>query len=123
MSLIFRIVGKLFYNSTMPKNKIRDFPPVFWVHAFLFAVSLTLPFWLNWKLIVIGIILFELQFVLIKDCFLTEIQFGKGSPGFWYFYITKYIYHHHLNPTITNIFVRVAYPIVLIISAYMIQVH
>ena len=105
----------------MYKKAKNDFPAVFWIHAFLFAVSVTLPFWMPWKLLVVGICLFELQFILLKDCFLTQMQFGKNSPGFWYFYITKYMYHHHLNPTVTNIFVRVAYPMVLIVCAYFIQ--
>ncbi len=57
------------------KNK-RDFGFIFWLHFVSILAIWSSPFWLSWKLIVLGIGLYYLQLLLMGDCVLTKWQFS-----------------------------------------------
>jgi hypothetical protein len=40
------------------------------------------PFWLDWKLIIAGIILYYLQILIFGGCILTYAQYGKWNETF-----------------------------------------
>ena len=52
------------------------------IHTILFAFSLSSPFWIDWKIVVVGFILYMLQKLILKGCLLSFAQFGSrnGRP-------------------------------------------
>lgn len=54
--------------------------PIF--HLLLLIASLTSPFWIDWKIVSIGFVLYILQKMLFKGCLLSFAEFGnnKGKP-------------------------------------------
>ncbi len=71
--------------------KKREFGFIFWVHLILIILVWTSPFWLNWKLIFLFIVLYYIQLIIFKDCILTKKQFKTKtrSTTFYYYYLTK----------------------------------
>lgn len=67
-----------------------DFGLIFWFHLILIILMWASPFWLSWKLIILGIFLYYLQLVIFKDCILTRAQFEtkKRSTTFYWYYLT-----------------------------------
>lgn len=64
------------------------------LHAFLLAASIFSPLWIDWKIIVIGCVLYILQKWVFKGCILSFAQFGikDGKPRehFTPYYLKKY---------------------------------
>jgi len=54
---------------------IKDFGFVFWIHLIIILFLWASPFLLNWKIIVLGIIIYYLQLLIFGDCVLTRKQF------------------------------------------------
>lgn len=50
---------------------------IFWTHLILIILVWTSPFWLNWKIIFLFVILNYLQIIIFKACVLTIAQFKK----------------------------------------------
>jgi len=47
-------------------------------HILLAFLAVTSPFWLDWKIVFLGLALYGLQLVTFKGCILTNIQFKGG---------------------------------------------
>jgi hypothetical protein len=67
--------------------------PIF--HSIIFLTAVGSPFWIDWKIVLIGFILYKLQFILFKGCVLSFAEFGKanGKPKerFTPYYLSKVI--------------------------------
>lgn len=71
------------------KNKSTDFGPLFWLHIVLIIGILTTPFFVDWRLILVGIALLQLQYWFFKGCVLSNKELGQGNGGFWFYYLKK----------------------------------
>jgi len=56
-------------------NDSKGFGLLFWLHLLLILAIWSSPFWMPWKLIILGIALYYLQLLLVGDCILTKRQF------------------------------------------------
>jgi hypothetical protein len=63
---------------------IKLFGFAFWLHLFLIVIAYSSPFLFSWKLILIGVFVLMLQFIVLRQCILTTLQFGEEK------YITFY---------------------------------
>ncbi len=63
------------------------------LHSLVFLAAVSSPFWIDWKIILIGFVLYKLQFVLFKGCILSFAEFGtaNGKPKerFTPYYLSK----------------------------------
>jgi hypothetical protein len=64
------------------------------LHLILLLASLLSPLWIDWKVVLIGYILYILQKILLKGCVLSYAEFGKSGSGpkqhFTPYYLKKY---------------------------------
>lgn len=100
----------------------KDFSFVFWLHLVLIITAWMSPFWADWRLILIGVILLSIQYLIIGGCYLTFLETGKDHKmTFYYYYLSK------IFPTIsknkTHFFIRYCSPILILIVAYLLQVQ
>ncbi len=65
-----------------------DFGLVFWIHSLLILGALASPFYLDYRVILILLGFYILQFVLFKQCVLSIFQFGKVD-GFYHHYAAR----------------------------------
>jgi hypothetical protein len=69
----------------------KPFGFIFWLHLVLNILAYISPFLFNWKLIVLGIILLQIQYFLIGGCYLSELELGKNrKESFFSFYFKKF---------------------------------
>lgn len=57
-----------------------------WAQAILIILCWVSPFFLNWKLILLGILVYYLQIILLKEDFFTRINFSSKERGEITFY-------------------------------------
>ena len=71
---------------------MRKLLPIF--HALLLFASLISPLWADWRIIVIGYVLYIAQKWVLKGCVLSFAEFGsaKGKPKMHFtpYYLKKY---------------------------------
>lgn len=51
-------------------------------HLIIMTLAYTSPFWLDWRLIIVGLGLYYLQIWIFGGCILTYAQFGKWDETF-----------------------------------------
>ena len=56
-------------------------------HFIIMLLAYTSPLWLDWKLIVIGVILYYIQLLIFGGCLLTKAQFGRFDASFTGYYL------------------------------------
>lgn len=59
------------------------------IHLIIIIFAYTSPFWLDYKIIAIGVIIYWLQVIIFKGCILTKEQFGVTKEIFVIYYIEK----------------------------------
>jgi hypothetical protein len=98
-----------------------DFGMIFWIHLILIIALWTSPFWLDWKLIIFGGILYSVQLMIFGDCILTRKQFGTKKRGitFYYYYLKKMGFNVS-SEGVRKFADRYSFPIILI-TAIIIQ--
>lgn len=52
------------------------------IHFVIMVLAYTSPFWLDWKLIALGIIIYYLQIWILGGCVLTYAQYGRWDETF-----------------------------------------
>ena len=69
----------------------KDFGIIFWVHLLIILAIYSSPFWVDWKIIAVGIGVYYLQLILFKNCILTTLQFNEKERDttFYSYYLTK----------------------------------
>jgi hypothetical protein len=50
----------------------------------------TSPFYLDWRIVILTVVLYHIQIYYAKGCLLTQGQFGKENEGFYYHYLRKF---------------------------------
>ena len=66
------------------------FGGIFFLHLLLIILVYFSPFLFNWKLLVLGVLLYYLQRIIFNGCILTKKQFGKMEyMTFYYPYLVK----------------------------------
>jgi hypothetical protein len=102
---------------TMKEN---EFGFWFWVHAVLLVPAYLSPIFFDWKLIVLGVVILQIQYWLIDGCILTHLEMGKDkNETFIWYYLVKIF--PTLNAKKTKFFIRIMVPIFLIIAGYIMQ--
>lgn len=98
----------------------KDFGIIFWLHLILIIAAWTSPLWVDWQLILLGIVALSIQYVVIGGCYLTFKESGKDRDmTFYYYYLSKK--YHRLNKRRVKIFIRYILPVLLLAIAYLIQ--
>lgn len=77
----------------MPTKAHKDYGPIFWLHLMLIISAYSLPFWVNWKLILVMVVIYRLQLFVFGGCVLTILEQKNKSAGeansFHRYYLTK----------------------------------
>ncbi|GEM_PF-870789 len=60
-----------------------------WMHVVVMVLAYTSPFWLDWRLVLGGVLLYYLQLWVFGGCVLTYAEFGKWEESFTLHYLTK----------------------------------
>lgn len=68
-----------------------DFGPIFWIHIVILTIIYSCPFWVDWRIILVGIFTCYLQWWLCGGCILTRRQFEgtKERITFHWYYLSK----------------------------------
>jgi hypothetical protein len=89
------------------------------LHALIILAAYTSPFWLSWKLILLGVVVYYLQLLVFGWCVLSLKQFDGRKQTFHEWYLAKLgIYP---NPKILKFFLDFIIPPVLVLVALAIQ--
>lgn len=99
-------------------KKQKNFGIYFWIHFIAILLLYTGPLTISWKIFLVITILYYLQVVILKGCFLTKIEFGKVEEGFYYHYLT--LAGFKLNLKKTN-FVVDCIPVLILILSIILQ--
>jgi len=59
------------------------------IHLILIALVVSSPVWLDWRLILLGIIIYYIQIIVFGGCLLSQWQFKNKEERFWGYYIKK----------------------------------
>ncbi|MBU6214715.1 hypothetical protein KGM48_02620 [Patescibacteria group bacterium] len=63
------------------------------LHIVLLIAWYTSPFYLDWRIVILTVVLYHFQLYYAKGCLITQGQFGKQNEGFYYHYLTKFGFH------------------------------
>lgn len=99
----------------------KDFGLLFWVHLLLIFLAYMSPFFVDWILILAGVMLVRIQFWELGGCILTKWEMGGRSHKEFIYYYVKKIWPHVKHDTIENIFHR-GIPLALVILSFIMQV-
>lgn len=99
----------------------KEFGLWFWVHILLLIPAYLSPLFIDWKLIVIGVAILQIQYWVIDGCILTHLEMGKDKNETFIWYYLKKIYPD-LDSKITKFVIRVIVPIVLVTAGIIIQI-
>ncbi|MDR3642696.1 MAG: hypothetical protein P4L74_03675 [Candidatus Doudnabacteria bacterium] len=98
----------------------RDFGIVFWIHLFFIILAYSSPFWLDWRVVTAGIILLQIQFLVIEGCILTQMEAGKDKDmTFGYYYLSKAF--PKLDKLKTKYFIRYGVSAIAFLLAFIFQ--
>ena len=98
----------------------KEFGLFFWIHIVLLILAYLSPLFVDWKIIVSGVILLQIQYWLIDGCYLTHLEMGKDKNQVFVWYYLQKLYPN-LNPKTTKFTVRIIIPILLVIFALLLQ--
>ena len=98
----------------------KEFGLFFWIHLTLLILAYLSPLFVDWKIIVSGVVLLQIQYWLINGCYLTHLEMGKDRNQVFVWYYLQKLYPT-LNPKTTKFTVRVIVPILLVIFALILQ--
>ena len=94
-------------------------PLLAFLHLGLILCAYFSPVWLNWRLILLGILLYYAQNIILGGCILTRAQFGSNEEGFYYHYLKKL--GIRLNKTQTTLVVDYIIPAIIFSTAIVYQ--
>jgi hypothetical protein len=94
-------------------------PLLAFLHLGLILCAYFSPVWLDWRLILIGILLYSAQNIILGGCILTRAQFGSNEEGFYYHYLKKL--GIRLNKRQTNLLVDYIIPVIIFSTAIVYQ--
>lgn len=99
----------------------KEFGFWFWIHILLLIPAYLSPLFIEWRLIVLGVVILQIQYWLIDGCVLTHLEMGKEKNETFIWYYLRKIYPN-LNAKYTKFVIRFVVPIVLIVIGIILQV-
>lgn len=93
----------------------------FWLHLLLLIPAYFSFILFDWWLIVFGVIVLQIQYLLIGGCFLTHLEMGKDKNETFIWYYLQKIYPR-INPVKTKFVIRFVVPVLIIATALVVQV-
>jgi hypothetical protein len=104
----------------MITNTKKEYGLYFWLHVVALLIAYLSPIIINWKIIVVGVAILQVQYIVINGCYLTHLEFGKDKKEvFLWYYLRRFF--PSLKPNTTKFFVRVVAPSLVIVAGYIIQ--
>jgi hypothetical protein len=94
-------------------------PLVIISHIVVILLAYSAPFWLDWRLVALGVILNYVQILIFKGCVLSLAQFEDKKQTFHEWYLRKLRFKPNRN--ILNFVLRYIIPFVLLGIAVMYQ--
>ncbi len=61
------------------------------IHLLIFLIAISSPFWIDWRVVLIGFVLYVLQMILLKGCVLSFWEFGRVGKKPKKRFITHYL--------------------------------
>lgn len=98
----------------------KEFGLWFWIHILLLIPAYLSPIFFDWKLIVIGVFILQIQYWMIGGCILTRLEMGKNKNETFIWYYLKKVYPE-ISPQKTKIIIRVIVPTVLVVTGFLLQ--
>ena len=95
-------------------------PIVIVLHIIVILLAYSAPFWLDWRLVALGVIVNYIQILIIGGCVLSHVQFEDKGQTFHEWYLKKS--GVKVNRKILNRVLRYIVPFVLLGLAVLIQV-
>lgn len=94
------------------------------VHLGVIVLAYTSPFWLDWRLVVLGTALAYLQWWLFHGCILTFAQFGSWNVSFKRHYTQMVLQRVGVvvEPHWLTLFFLVIVPTVIVLSSIFAQI-
>lgn len=94
-------------------------------HTLLIILAWASPFYLDWKIILIGIFIISIQELIFKGCILTNLQFNKkikakSDNTMYYFYLEKIGFKP--NKKKIKFLARYIFPLIILILAIIWQI-
>lgn len=95
-------------------------PIIIVAHIIIILLAYTAPFWLDWRLVLLGVILNYIQILIFKGCVLSHAQFEDKKQTFHEWYLRKLGFKP--NRRVLNFVLRWIIPFVLLGYAFVFQV-
>jgi len=95
-------------------------PFVIVLHIIIILLAYSAPFWLDWRLVALGVVVNYIQILIIGGCVLSHAQFEDKGQTFHEWYLKKF--GLKVNRKILNRVLRYIVPFVLLGLAVLIQV-
>jgi len=99
----------------------KEFGLWFWVHLSVLILALLSPLLVDWKFIILGIIILEIQFRAIGGCVLTHWEMGKDTNQTFILHYLKKIFPN-LNTQKVGFVIRVIMPIFITVMGIILQI-
>ena len=96
----------------------KDYEFIFWVHLILTLIFLLSWLFFSWYIVLIGEIILQLQYWLLKGCVLSQAEFGNEEACIPYYLFKWKIIK---NKKKTLIFFRYYVPLIVIALALILQ--
>lgn len=107
----------------MGYNKMKkDFGSIFWLHLALIILAYLSPFLINWKIILLGIILLWIEYAVFQGCPLTHAQIGKKDKEITFYTIYLEKMGFNFERKIVKNFFRNIMPFIVLAVAILWQV-
>lgn len=87
-------------------------PFVIILHVIVILLAYSAPFWLDWRLVAVGVVLNYIQIVIFKGCVLSLAQFEDKKQTFHEWYLRKFGLKPNRN--VLNFILRYIIPFVLL---------
>jgi hypothetical protein len=98
----------------------KDFGFIFWIHLLLIVASYLSFLYIDWKIILIVLLLLQGYYLLRGGCDLTFLEFGDDTRvTFVWYYLRKVFPSLHQKKT--KIFVRYFIPLLILGLAFVLQ--
>lgn len=95
-------------------------PIIVILHVIIIILAYTSPFWLDWRLVALGIIANYIQILIVGGCVLSHAQFEDKGQSFHEWYLKKF--GLKVNRRILNVVLRWVIPFLLLAIAILFQV-
>lgn len=95
------------------------------IHLIVILAAYSSPWWLDWKLVLAGAVLYYLQMLIFGGCLLSFAQFARKDEPFTGYYLSRFFewFGLKLSPLKISRFLNTFLPITLLIIAWIIQIR